>query len=429
MKTSNNPTISALSDKKREFIKFVCSPGTAGSYLDAPNMVCPTGEKCMVMREMRMRQITLKPDDTNRIIVLNTPFFEAPLIHVQMNANGIAKIQAYQLPGYPSSDATGNVTDQLKANEIYGWRMIANSVTGVCDAAPIDATGNVTVASIPLSLDNKVVYSASANPGEVNPVSFARCLDYIPFSANDIAGITNQFTTHKAIDGSYCVLKHTDPHLPFVYRNSDMNKATFNVYRYNTTGLEPTQATTTTCENRLCFANASYVGCGVVDENDYSLPVTAPSCMNLGLTIFSGLKPNTPFTFKMVVAWEFIPKMNSSKIAQCRPMEPIDPFFMHVLNLAELRTRSYGTAADNSLGTFLKGMVAILSKASPFVKEIASVLPLPGPVKMVVDKVTDIIPKVNSAIEKVNKQNKQNETKKTQEVAIVNKGSLPTRRK
>lgn len=403
MKPTPKPTVT-LSDKKKQFIKFVCSPGTAASFIDGPNMVCPTGEKCLVMREMRMKQITLKPDADGKIIILNTPFFEAPFIRVETQNDVITKWYAFQIPGYPG-------VDPLKENQIYAWRMIANSVTGVCNAAPIEATGSVTVASLPLSLDIKHVYAPAADPNIITPIAFSRCLDYIPLTADAIAGITNQFTTHKAVEGSYCVLKHTDPDLPFTYRDSDMNKATFNVYRYDNGGnLSPTDGQPPVeVSNVLEFANANTYGTACLNEDQSKvLAVSAPSCMNLGLTIFSGLKANTPYTFKSVVAWEFVPKMNSSKISQCRQMEPKDPFFLHILNCMELRTRSYGTAADNSLGTFVKGILEWAGQASPYVKEIAAALPLPPKVQVVVDRVTEMVPKINQAVQKVSQMTSKN---------------------
>lgn len=425
MKATPKPTVT-LSDKKKQFIKFVCSPGTAASFIDGPNMVCPTGEKSLVMREMRMKQITLKPDADGKIIILNTPFFEAPFVRIETSNDIITNWYAFQLPGYPS-------VDPLKDNQIYAWRMIANSVTGVCNAAPIEATGSVTVASLPLSLDIKHVYDLAVDPNISTPIAFSRCLDYIPLSADAVAGITNQFTTHKAVEGSYCVLKHTNPDIPFTYRDSDMNKATFNVYRYDANkNLSPTNGNPPLeVSNILEFANQTYPGMACRNEDQTRpLAVTAPSCMNLGLTIFSGLKVNTPYTFKSVVAWEFIPKMNSSKISQCRQMEPKDPFFLHILNCMELRTRSYGTAADNSLGTFVKGLLEWAGQASPYVKEIAAALPLPPKVQVVVDRVTEMVPKINQAVQKVSQMTNKNASAPITPAKKANTNSkgTPTRR-
>jgi hypothetical protein len=410
-----------LSKKKTEFIKFVVSPGSAGSFLDAPSMVAPTGEKCLVMREMRMKQVVEVPDADNRIIMLNTPFFEAPLIRINTAGNQITSWKAYQLPGYEMPNST---SDPLKDNEIFAWRMIANSLTGIMDAAPIDAAGSCTVASLPLSLDKKMVYDVSSTAtAPALPVAYARSLDYLPLSTNEISAITNQFVTHKAVEGSYNVLRHTDPNLPFTYRDSESNKATFNIYRYDSNGHLDSFNPAKVGVNILEFSNSSFPGVACYSESNNPVGVTMPSCMNLGMTIYSGLKANTPITFKLVAAWEFVPKMNSSKISQCRSMRPKDTLFLEMLNTAELTAKSLGVAKDNGLGTFLKGLLNGITKAVPMVKELSAALPLPPVVKTIVGQVADTIPKINAIVNKETKDNAKAQSK----AVTVKRATVPKR--
>lgn len=393
-----------LSKKKKEFVRFVVSPGTVGTFADGPKMICPTGEKCLVMREMRMKQMTEQPDPDGKIIMLNTPFFEAPVIRVYTNQGAITGWKAYQLPGYE----TFNSDDPLKDHQIYGWRMIGNSLTGSNNTALIQASGTVTIATLPLSLDVKHIYD---NSGMGMPTGFDRALDYLPLSVDQVGSITNQLITHRASEGSYCVLHHTDPNIPFVYRDSDVNKATFQPYYRVAGGI---QSTGDPVWNRLLFADNTTPGLACKDESGNVLAVTMPSAMNLGYTIYSDLPQGTNLVFKAVVAWEFIPKMNSSKISQCVPMSPKDTLLLEYLNVCELTCRSMGTAADNSFGSFMKGLLETASAAMPFVKEISANFVTDPRARAVIDRVAEAIPKINEVVNKVsNSAQSQKNTNQT----------------
>jgi len=392
-----------LSKKKKEFVRFVVSPGTVGTFADGPKMICPTGEKALVMREMRMKQMTEQPDPDGKIIMLNTPFFEAPIIRIYTSQGAITGWKAYQLPGYE----TLNSDDPLKDHQIYGWRMIGNSLTGSNNTALIQAAGSVTIATLPLSLDVKHVYSAS---NFSMPMGYDRALDYLPLSVDQVGSITNQLITHKASEGSYCVLHHTDPNLPFVYRDSDLNKATFQPYYRVNEGIS---AAGDILKNRLLFADNSTPGLVCQDESGNPLAVTMPSAMNLGFTIYSDLPAGTNVVFKAVIAWEFIPKMNSSKISQCVPMSPKDTLLLEYLNVCELTCRSMGTAADNSFGSFMKGLLETASAAMPFVKEISAQFVTDPRARAVIDRVAEAIPKINDAVQRVNNATQPASSKQT----------------
>lgn len=393
--------IQMLSKKKKEFVRFVVSPGTVGTFADGPKMICPTGEKALVMREMRMKQMTEQPDNDGKIIMLNTPFFEAPVIRIYTSGGAITGWKAYQLPGYE----TLNSDDPLKDHQIYGWRMIGNSLTGCNNTALIQAAGSTTVATLPLSLDVKHVYDSNTFG---MPIGFDRALDYLPLSVDQVGSITNQLITHKASEGSYCVLHHTDPNLPFVYRDSDVNKATFQPYYQIPQGI---QSVGNAVKNRLLFADNSTPGLVCLDESGQQLAVTMPSAMNLGYTIYSDLPAGTNVVFKAVVAWEFIPKMNSSKISQCVPMAPRDTLLLEYLNVCELTCRSMGTAADNSFGSFMKGLLETASAAMPFVKEISAQFVSDPRARAVIDRVAEALPKINDAVQRASGNSaKQNQT-------------------
>lgn len=385
-------------------MKFILSPGTMSGIGQAPEAVLPTGEKCLVMRENSTLQFTETPDASGSIVMLSLPFFEAPWVRVYLDSNfDFVKWEARQLPAY-ANDPT---RDPLKSNNIYAYRFVANGLTGTNTSAVLNAQGSVSCASLPLSLDRKVVYD-SVTPAV--PLSFVKCLDRIPLTQDGIASITNLMTTHAAIDGSYVVLRHTDASLPFTYRDSDMNKATFTAYANNATALDPCQegspAQDVVRVNYLGFSDSNVYGSYLLDQSGVPLPVTAPSCMDACITCYSGLNATDKITFKAVAAWEFIPKMNSTKIPQCRPMPPKNTTFLEELNTAELLTPALGIAADNSLGSFFKGALNIVSQFAPMVKQLASNIPHPA-VATVVSKIADVLPQVNAVVNKTNEAAKQ----------------------
>jgi hypothetical protein len=386
-------------------IKFIISPGSRKGFGDGPKIILPTGEKSLVMSEYRQIQFNEKPDAHGSIVMLNTPFFEAPFIRVYLNQEGgFHHWEARQIPGYENSVTV----DPLKENAIYGWRMVGNSLTGYNMTAPLSQAGSVTVASLPLSIDVKHVYN---DDNLANPISYVRCLDRLPVSASTIANITNHFAVNTATEGSYVCLRHTNPHIPFTFRDSDINKATFNVYYISSGAISPpTYVGNQARVNYLAWSDASNPGTYLLASgSDNRIGVTMPSTMDVGITCYEGLPSTTEITFKGMCCWEFIPKMNSTKINQCSPMAPLDSMFLDALNTAEVSMPCFGVATDNGFGTFIKGLVNVVSKATPFIKSIAGALP--PQYSCVVNAVADAIPKVNAVVNTLVKDNNKTKQK------------------
>lgn len=416
----NNIDLKTMLGKKHEkLIKFVVSPGTMSGIGQAPDTILPTGEKTLVMSEHATVQFTEYPDPSGCIIMLSLPFFECPWARVFLDAQGqFDHWVARPLPTYKNSVSR----DPLRDNNIYGYRFVANGLTGYNTSAVLNASGSVTIASLPLSLDQKIVYDKS---NMAMPLSYVRCLDRLPVSSDEIASITNNMVTHTALDGSYAVLRHTDPAIPFSYRNSDMNKAVFNGYYSDAVNgtLVPVQEGSPAVDvqrlNYLGWSDGSNYGNFIVDDSNVPIPVSAPTCMDLAITCYSGMNAADKVTFKGVASWEFIPKMNSSKIPQCRIMKPIDSVFLDALNHAELNTPSLGRASDNSFGSFLKGLLGVGSELAPILKEVAANIPNQK-AAMVLTKVADIVPKINNAVNKANAA-AQNANQAAQQMRAVGK--------
>lgn len=358
------------------------------------------------MKEYRQIQFNEKPDAHGSIVMLNTPFFECPFIRVFLDANGgFVSWEARQIPGYSITDSI----DPLKKDSIYGWRMVANSLTGYNMTAPLNQAGSVTVANLPLSFDLKTVYQ---DVNSSTPVQYIRCLDYLPTTSAGIANITTSFKVSSAVEGSYVCLRHTNPNLPFTYRDSDVAKATFGEYYVdNGTDISPVNRTLV---NHLAWSDQTLTG-SFLEVNNQEMGVTLPSAMDLGMTCYEGLDPNATITFKGMAAWEFIPKMNSTKLNQCMPMAPKDMMFLDALNTAEMVCSSHGVAADNGFGSFIKGIVNKIADFTPMIKTVAAALP--PQIGAVVNTVADAIPKVNTVVNALVKDN--NQTK--QEIKSINK--------
>lgn len=380
-------------------INFVISPGSHDSFGDGPRLILPTGEKCLVMKEYRQIQFNEKPDNHGSIVMLNTPFFECPFIRVYLDVNGgFDHWEARQIPGYSITDSI----DPLKKDSIYAWRMVANSLTGYNMTAPLNQAGSVTVANLPLSFDLKLVYQ---DVNSSNPIQYIRCLDYLPTTSAGIANITTSFKVSSAVEGSYVCLRHTDPSLPFVYRDSDMTKATFGEY-FVDNGTDIT-AVNRTLVNHLAWSDQNFTG-NFLQVNGQEMGVTYPSKMDLGITCFEGLDASATITFKGMAAWEFIPKMNSTKLNQCMPMSPKDDMFLDALNTAEMICASHGVAADNGFGSFIKGIVNKIADYTPMIKTVAAALP--PQIGAVVNSVADAIPKVNTVVNALVKDNNANKS-------------------
>lgn len=359
-------------------IACVLSPGSfLGTSRDFRPEILPTGHNYRVVSEKATRTIDQMPDAMGRIVILSTPFFEAPWIRVSFNADDeIESAQAIGLPSYTSVD------DYLGQDRIYGFRFTFNSVTGSNATAALDMKGNTTLATVPLGLDSNRVCQAGTGSPSVNawPYRMMRTIDRPPLRTDEVASVTSSYYKNAAREGSYLVLRHTDSSLPFTFRSKDEHKAKFNQYAKAADGtLQSVQV-----KNLLALSTPDDIAfiVSTTFENDIvnldspnNLSCSSPSHMELGVTIYEGLSPENIISFKLIAGWELIPKMDSPKVSQAYQVPPLNPAFIRGLALAESRVTNLGCAADNDLSSFLSGLGKVWDVVSPVAKAVSTLLP------------------------------------------------------
>lgn len=366
--------------RKKE-IGFILSPGSMMNKSTNPPFPLPTGGNFLTLQETKQRDVSFAPDSYNSIVLLLTPFFEAPLIRVMLDANGrFASWHAYQIPGYEYS---ANLVDPLKQNKFYAYRIVASSLTATTTANMVNTQGTASVWYQPLSLDTKKVYSTQSSDKLHNPITNMRTLDRVPINRQQIANVTKTYYQGAASEGAYVVSRHTDPNVPFTYRDCDENKATVALYTYDSVGLQAVldaQQQQIYYSNYLAFADDLTPGTFLkanADANAPPLPVSAPSCNDLCGVIFSGLSPNAGeiINVKLMITIECIPKYNSDRIGYAVPMKPRDEYFLSALARAEQQAPRVGNAASNSAGSFLNVLNGIMNSLSPVAQAVAPMLP------------------------------------------------------
>lgn len=349
----------------KELIQAMLSPGSIDAEYRANPL--PTGQFFKVVCEKRTRTETIYADAKGQIILLNLPCIESPWIHVTVNSEGdITSAKGLSIPSYEE------VSDPLYDKRIYGYRMVGNSVTSYNSSAPLTMQGSVSCATVPLSEDDKQIPIA----GSSTQFSYVRTLDRIPLKATSISNMASSYFTAPASGGAYVALRHTDPTMPFMLRNSDSAKAEWKQRTLDLSTLE-VSATGSTVRNLLALSDDKNIAAVVMNENPELGPIACSglSKMNLGVTIYDGLTPGTPMTFKFAIMWEIIPKMGSDKIGDARRVPPFDPQFMRAMSQAQDKAQSVGNAASNSLGSFLKGLGSVWNSLAPVAEIAADLLP------------------------------------------------------
>lgn len=401
-------------EKTKKEIGYILSPGsnqTRGTY---PPSVLPTGGNFVVLQETKQIDATLEPDASGSVLLLLTPFFEAPLIRIMLDADkNFVSWYALQLPGYRYGE-TGE--DPLRSKHYYAYRFVASSLTARMTSNMTTSQGSVHAWYQPLSLDTKKVYTSGTvtgmNPNVLNPIMNMRTLDRVPISTTQIASVAKTYYQGSAAEGAYIVARHTDPDVPFTYRDCDENKATVNVYYASQGGIAPVMngADQVYYKNYLCFANDAQYGVYLKsgpEPDAPPLPVSAPSCLDLSCVLFSGLAVGQGGTIavKAVVTLEEIPKYNADNIGYSKPMVPRDEGFLRTLYLAEQRAPRVGNANANSFGSFMNVLNGIMNATAPIAKMVSGALP--PQYGAVVSSLADSIPKLTNVVNEAVNNNKQ----------------------
>lgn len=363
-------------------IRSVLSPGTYYSSASSLAVRFPTGERARSVSLAYVWGETFTPDQNGEIILAGLPFAECPfarIIRPQASAdNEIETITAIQ-PKVFKDDP-----NLLKTKKIYGWRMNAQSMTVECVGTDLNKSGQVYAGSVPPSIDNKI--SINANGGITG---YARTLDHLPVTGNALSAVTRAYYSGKSADGVYIVNRHTDPSLPFTYRSNDENKAYAGLWKPDAVTYTPTY---------LYAATDASSGVDVTTPEGSKVPVTAHSCTDITMAIFSGLDSTCSYRVKFISCIELMVKMGSDYVTMAQPIDPRSYTFLEALSRAESST-AIGMASTNSWGSFFEG----LNKAWDFLTPVANVVAeaLPGAPGMVAKQIAGINKKLNDTVKQV----------------------------
>ena len=363
-------------------IRSVLSPGTYYSSASSLAVRFPTGERARSVSLAYVWGETFTPDKNGEIILAGIPFAECPFIRITRPAasteNEIESITAIQ-PKVFRDDK-----NLLKTKKIYGWRMNAQSMTVECVGTSLNWSGQVYAGSVPPSIDNKITINVNGGI-----TGYARTLDHLPVTGNALSAVTRAYYSGKSADGVYIVNRHTDPSLPFTYRSNDQNKAYAGLWKPEVVDYTPTY---------LYAATDASAGVAVNTPEGSQIPVTASSCTDITMAIFTGLDASCSYRVKFISCMELMVKMGSDYVTMAQPIEPRSYNFLEALSRAEAST-AIGEASTNSWGSFFEG----LNKAWDFLTPVASAVAeaLPGPQGMVAKQIAGINKKLNDTVKQV----------------------------
>lgn len=338
-------------------IKSILSPGTFFQNQTAKAYRMPTGERGKSFLQTFVWEETLVPDANGQIIVASLPFYEAPFALLSKSAAGgddITTATALR------PESVAKFKDWMKDNKIYAWRMNCQSMTVAFTGNLTNQSGSVVAATMQPAIDTKTVLN---DAGILQ--NYARTLDRIPVTPQAIQSQARAFYTGNAVKGVYLVNRHVDANLPFTARNSDEAKAYAGVWK----GTAVTYKA-----NYAYFATDESAGVLLKSDAGEGVPVTAPSCTDIGVVMFSGGNNAQSYRAKFVMSVEFIIKPGSPYASQCEPIPPRDFWFLQALSKASNKD-NYGNADSNSWGSLFSGLKKAWDFISPVAEVVSEVLP------------------------------------------------------
>lgn len=382
---SNSRKVSQTAVQKRaeldKVIKSILSPGTFFQNQSAKAFRLPTGERGKSFLQTFVWEETLVPDANGQIIVASLPFYEAPFARVTKSAAGgddIVSATAIR------PESVSKFKDWMKDNKIYAWRMNCQSMTVAFTGNLTNQSGSVVAATMQPAIDTKTVLTA-----EGILQNYARTIDRLPVTPQAIQSQARAFYTGNAVDGVYLVNRHVDANLPFTQRNSDVAKAYAGIWKGTAVAYQPNYAYFATDVNAGVLLKADAEG----------VPVTAPSCTDIGVAMFTGGNEQQSYRAKFVMSVEFIIKPGSPYASQCEPIPPRNFWFLQALSRASSKD-NYGNADSNSWGSLFSGLKKAWDFISPVAEVVSEVLPpqYAAPLKTI----TSVSKKLQQAANKIN---------------------------
>lgn len=341
----------------------------------------PTGERGRSFLQTYVWEETVTPDSNGQIILVSLPFYEAPFARVikpSRESENISTVTAMR------PDAIAKFTNWMKDNKIYAWRMNCQSMTVRFTGNLTNQAGNVVAATMQPSIDNKIRLT---DDGALD--SYARTMDRVPVTEQGVQSQARSFYTGSAVDGVYLVNRHVDANLPYTTRNNDQSKATAGFWKTSGVTYKP---------NYGYFSTDDSLGISISDPSGAGIPLTAPSCTDVGVVLFSGGNNEQSYRVKFVMSCEFMIKPGSPFASQCEPIPARNFQFLQALSRAASKT-NYGNANSNSWGSLFSGLKKAWDFVNPIV-EIASDL-VPPQYAAPLKTITTVSKKLQDAANKV----------------------------
>lgn len=341
----------------------------------------PTGERGKSFLQTFVWEETVVPDANGQIILVSLPFYESPfarLVKPSVDSEDITSATAIR------PEAIEKFRDWMKDNKIYAWRMNCQSMTVSFSGNFTNQTGTVVAATMQPAIDNKTVLS---DAGILE--SYARTIDRVPITPQAIQSQARSFYSGKSSSGVYLVNRHVNASLPFTTRNSDQAKAYAGIWKGQAVTYK---------ENYGYFATDANAGVPLNSKAGQGVPLTAPSCTDIGVVMFSGGNAEQSFRAKFVISCEFIIKPGSPYASQCDPIPPRNYQFLQALSKASSKA-NYGNADSNSWGSLFNG----LKKAWDFVMPVADVVSdmLPPQYAAPLKTITSVSKQLKKAADKI----------------------------
>lgn len=352
-----------------------------------------------VVRMQMQLNTTLKPDPSGRITLLLTGFVEAPLIQIHRSVDGaITRAIATQFPQF-EKDA-----DFLKTTCVYGYRMIAESLTAENSTAVVSISGQVESALVRPNYDFKQVNYPDNAPQHVWTI------DRPPLDNKELASSQPSYYSGLAAEGVYQTNRLYDVFAPFTFRDKDSAKAYYHryenadssvlnptAYRHgtllalatDTIAMLPVEKQTSTAATPTTITT---------DENGTfvnHVAVSDPTNMQINMSYFSGLSPDATFRVKLVCDLEFLVKPGSSLWTTSTQMPPLNLQTVLSYSAASYSSPSSGPARANAFGDFLKGLSNIFDTIAPIATTV--VKSIPDPRAQAAGQVLDLVSALKSA--------------------------------
>lgn len=320
-------------------------------------------------------QASFRPDANGCIYLYMLPFAECPLMSYD-TATGV--FEAIPDPKFGWS--------YFKDNKVYAFRCVGQGVTAYNTSSATDNGGMCTAARFPAIIDNHAMQEAS-DTANIYGTCYTRCLEGLPTTQSDLSAAASHPYLANAAFGCYMVNRNTQPDFPFVYRNSDWEKSSSTIYKYNENG-----GIVTTGDNNLNVlsvlpANAEAQELPHLVAMDpsrevsligNSVPVTGliGTGFQVGCIFFTQMPPNSCVNVKVCHGYELLLKPTSPLLVQIiPPLLPMPWIFEAIARDQKKRNYQALRADANFWGALWNGFKKVAQAVKPLTNELVQFVP------------------------------------------------------